>query len=243
LCPEVPSWLRLTGARCAADVILSLQGVKGKHRDRICICCSLRGESDLFLSTIFIYYFMILLSIPNWTVIMFFIFALLLGGVLLLLFWSANYLYIKKTDTEISGKKYVAVVLTNDKSIYFSGVMFLIMYLKKNKIPYKLMKEFDIKKFQEFIYDTNCYGLYVLGHGVRHGLKISNNEILYYCNFKDAPIKEFVVQLHCNEYGGESLADIIALNKDKSYVPDGFQSCYANLVYFTNLYRRPPKNI
>ncbi len=191
---------------------------------------------------------MALLPLPNWIIVgiinvLLLIFVVLL---LLLLFLMANYLYIKETVDSTGGEKYVAVVLTNksfnDLLIYLSGIMFLTMYLKKNKIPYKLMKEFDIKKFQEFIYDTNCYGLYVLGHGVRHGLKISNNEILYYCNFKDAPKKEFVVQLHCNEYGGESLADIIALNKDKSYVPDGFRSCYANLVYFINLYRRPPKN-
>jgi len=97
------------------------------------------------------------------------------------------------------------------------------------------MKRFDFNKFKEYIYDPNCYGLYILGHGVRHGLKIGKSRILQYSEFKDAPKKEFVVQLHCNGYGGESLVDIIATNKDKSFLNDGFRSVYDNLIYFIGL--------
>ncbi|MCZ7393521.1 MAG: hypothetical protein ABOK23_02880 [Candidatus Methanoperedens sp.] len=195
---------------------------------------------------------MVLLLSTNWFIasiidgIIYGIYGLMFAIFSLLSFWMANYLYTKKIDDEINGEEYVAVVLTNksfnDKIfIYFCGVMFLLMYLKKNKISYKVMKEFDIEKFKGFIYDPNCYGLYIIGHGIRHGLRISNNEILYYCSFKDAPKKEFVQQLHCNQYGGESLADIIASNKEKSFAPDGFRSVYANLSYFIHLYRLPLK--
>lgn len=159
------------------------------------------------------------------------IFGLLLGVILYELYEFTlgliNYSYIKKVEEEgkKKGEKYVAVVLTNksfkDKLfIYPSGIKLLLMYIKKNKIPYILMKKFDIKKFRELIYDEKCYGLYIIGHGCRHGLKIDKNEMLYYCSFKDAPKKEFVVQLHCNHGGGESLADAIALNKNKSHVMD-----------------------
>ncbi|MCK4475162.1 MAG: hypothetical protein KAU16_00355 [Methanophagales archaeon] len=137
-------------------------------------------------------------------------------------------------------EKYVAVVLTNksfhDKCfIYLSGIRLLRKYFFKNGISYVLMKKFNIKKFEEFIYDENCYGLYIIGHGCRHGLKIDKNEMLYYCSFKDAPKKDFVVQLHCNHGGGESLADIIALNKDKSYVSDNYRYPWSNWIYFHRL--------
>jgi|GEM_PF-3732588 len=57
----------------------------------------------------------------------------------LLLFWMINYYYINyKTKDEFERGKYRAVVLTNtdlnDKLIYLSGIMFLIMYFKKAPI-------------------------------------------------------------------------------------------------------------
>lgn len=160
-----------------------------------------------------------------------------------------NYAYIKKVEEKgkKKGEKYVAVVLTNkileDKLfIYPSGIKLLLMCIKKNKIPYILMKKFDIKKFRELIYDEKCYRLYIIGHGCRHGLKVDKNEMLYYCSFKDAPKKEFVAQLHCNHNGGESLADIIALNKDKSYVTDKKRYTWMNRRYCRKLLKdtKPP---
>ncbi len=167
--------------------------------------------------------------------------SIITAAILVGLFWLINGYYVNKAKDESDGEKYEAVVLTNkyfkDKYfIYLSGIMFLIMYLKKNKIPYKLMKKFDKKKFQEFIYDNSCHGLYIIGHGIRHGLNIDKNEILYYCSFKGAPPKKFVKQLHCNNFGGESLADIIAPNKD-SFVSDGYRRAYENLYYFIRLYQ------
>jgi hypothetical protein len=158
-------------------------------------------------------------------------------------FWGlVNWYYIRKSTGGKMGVKYVAVVFTNktfrDKwFIYCSGVILLLKYLEKTGTPYILMKEFDIQKFREIIYDENCYGLYIIGHGMRHGLKISKEEMLYYCSFRDAPKKEFVVQLHCNHLGGESLADIIAKDKEKSYVSGGLRHVIPNTLYFLELLR------
>ncbi len=171
---------------------------------------------------------------------------ILLMGVSEILFLILNYIYINKAKDEYNEERYEAVVLTNkswqDKyPIYSSGVMFLLMHLKKNKKSYKLMKKFDRQKFNEFIYDANCYGLYIIGHGTRHSLKVGKGtkeeEVLEYSKFKDAPKKEFVVQLHCNRDGGESLADILASNKHLSFVPNGYRYVGENLLYFIRKYQ------
>ena len=158
-------------------------------------------------------------------------------------FWKVNADYVNKVVDESKTGEYIGVVLTNlsrkDKNfIYLSGIMFLIKYLQNNNIPYKLIQKFDKEQFEEFIYDTNCKGLYIIGHGVRHGLVVGKNEMLYYGSFKDAPKnKKFVVQLHCNTHAGESLADIIAPNMPQSFVPDGCRYTNENLSYFLNLYK------
>lgn len=156
-------------------------------------------------------------------------------------FYVINRNYIEKTEDKLSGDKYVAVVLTNkswrDKiMVYLSGVMFLVMHLKKNEKPYKLMKKFDINKFNEFIYDINCQGLYILGHGARDRLKVGN-ELIYYSEFKDAPKKDFIEQLHCNNSDGESLADIIAPKTPPSFVSKGYRYAGENFLYFIRLYQ------
>ena len=169
-----------------------------------------------------------------------FIVILILTNILVA-FYIINRYYIDKTEDKFSGDKYVAVVLTNkscrDKiMVYLSGVMFLVMYLKKNEKPYKLMKKFDINKFNEFIYDINCQGLYILGHGARDRLKVGN-ELIYYSEFKDAPKKDFIEQLHCNNGDGESLADIIAPTESTSFVSNGYRYAGENFLYFIHLYQ------
>ncbi len=170
---------------------------------------------------------------------------ILLGSAALHLLWYAiNWIFIKKVKDENYGEKYVGVVLTNNSpsdkyAVYGSGILLLIKYLKKKHYSFKIIKKFDRQKFNEFIYDANCYGFYIIGHGTRHSLKVGKGtkeeEVFEYSKFKDAPKKEFVVQLHCNTDGGESLSDIIATNKDKSYVPPGKQLIYYNNIYFLKL--------
>lgn len=167
---------------------------------------------------------------------------LIICSIILLCFGIANENYIKRAKEESIGEKYIAVVLTNKSSrdeefIYPSGIMFLIKHLERSKKPYKIMKRFDFNKFKNFVYDVNCRGLYIIGHGTRHSLKIDKREILEYSLFKgyNSPPKDFVVQLHCNHDGGESLADIIAPNTPNSFVSDSYRHIADNLLYFIRL--------
>lgn len=171
-----------------------------------------------------------LLGIISWIIV--------IGVPIIHLIWCFyNWNYIKKVGNTNNGDKYVGVVLTNNNIfdkifIYGSGISLLIKGLQKNHTSYKIIKKFELEEFNKFIYDEKCVGVYIIGHGMRHGLKIAKNNVLFYCNFKDAPKKEFVVQLHCNQYNGESLADIIANNENKSYVSDGYRWIYDNNIYF-----------
>ena len=140
-------------------------------------------------------------------------------------FWFfANYHYLKIAPEEFKVKNnYVGIVVTTTNLqlykyifIYGSGILLLIEYLKRKNQPFKLLKKFDKTKFKDMVYDKKCKGLYILGHGIKHGLRISEDEVLYYCEFADAPKKDFVIQLHCNHLKGKSLAEYLHANEDFS---------------------------
>ena len=57
-----------------------------------------------------------------------------------------------------------------------------------------------------------------MGHGQRHGVKVNNKELVYYCEFEKSPKKKFIAQLHCNHYGGKSLVEYISQDSIKSFV-------------------------
>jgi len=142
-------------------------------------------------------------------------------AMLMIPFWFfINYLYLQIAPEEFKIKdKYVGVVVTTTNLarykylfIYGSGIFLLIEYLKRKNQPFKLLKKFDKKKFDDMIYDENCRGLYILGHGSRHGLSISKDEMLYYCEYANAPKKAkkvFIIQLHCNHLKGKPLAEYL----------------------------------
>jgi hypothetical protein len=167
-----------------------------------------------------------------------------------LLFWSFfNSLYIEKNSISKNfdkNKKYIAVVITTSYiskynffkliPIHANGLFFLIKHMEKKKVAYKIFNRADIATFKDIIYDNNCYGMYILGHGMRYGLIISKNEIINYQNFANAPKKEFIVQLHCNHGYGKSLVDYLATDKKKSYAGNTTRNTFDDLFYFFVLY-------
>ena len=140
-------------------------------------------------------------------------------------FWLfVNYFYLKIVPEEFRiTERYVGVVITTTNLtvyryifVYASGIFLLIEYLKRKNQPFKLLRKFDKKKFSDMIYDKNCKGLYILGHGTRHGLRVSKDEMVYYCEFANAPKKEFIIQLHCNHLRGKSLVEYLDAQSDFS---------------------------
>lgn len=184
-----------------------------------------------FVSLFVVVFLLMIISI--WTVVM-----------LAIPFWFfVNYFYLKIAPEEFKTKdKYVGVVVTSTNLpvykyifIYASGIFLLIEYLKRKNQPFKLLKKFDKKKFSDMIYDVNCTGLYILGHGSRHGLRVSEDEMIYYCEFANAPKKEFVIQLHCNHLRGKSLVEYLDAHSDFSM--DATRTVNDNQNYLFNKLR------
>lgn len=174
--------------------------------------------------------FFVLFIIPFWVVAM-----------LAVPFWFlVNYFYLKIVPEEYKiNEKYVGVVVTTTNLpiikyifIYESGVFLLIEYLKRKNQPFKLLKKFDKKKFSDMIYDRNCTGLYIIGHGSRHGLRISKEEMIYYCEYATAPTKDFVIQLHCNHLRGKSLAEYLDAYSD--FPLETVRKVIDNQIYFSD---------
>jgi len=179
-------------------------------------------ESSMVILFLFILIFLpllLLIVITPYSLILVPIWA---SGMMPPLWLFINYRYLKIAPEEFRIKdNYVGVVITSTnlelhqyRFIYGSGILLLIEYLKRKNQPFKLLKNFDKAKFKEMIDDKKCNGMYILGHGLRHGLRISKDEVCFYCEFKDAPKKDFIIQLHCNHLKGKSLADFLHAKED-----------------------------
>ncbi len=82
----------------------------------------------------------------------------------------------------------------------------LLKTLKTEGLPFKIIIPQNEKQFCKEMSNLKAKIIFVFGHGVRHGVRISYN-MIYYCKFKRIHSKKYVVQMHCNEYGGKSLKD------------------------------------
>jgi hypothetical protein len=73
-------------------------------------------------------------------------------------------------------------------------------------IKYKLYTPSNEEEAKKAIEDPDVTHLWIFGHGVKHGLTVGK-KMLYYCEVKSIPPKEFIGQYHCNFLGGKSLGD------------------------------------
>jgi len=203
------------------------------------------------LSLIFLPFFTVLFLLVNYSALnliqngllyfsVIFLFTLTILATTYLFSLFANIRYLKNAPSEYLVKKeYIGMIVTTNKLrldrylfIYFSDIMMLIECLKRKNQPFKLLTKFDKKRFRNMIYDKNCKGLYILGHGRRHGILISEDEMLYYCEYKDAPKKDFVVQLHCNHMKGKSLGDYLCAKE--SFPTNKMRMVHENREYTHN---------
>lgn len=131
----------------------------------------------------------------------------------------------KNPELSIKNRKYVAIVLANDYYpwrfvTYSFRIDKIIRYLKKKNKPYKVFTRITPNKLKEITEDKMVKGIILFGHGQKHGIKLSKKKVFYYCEAGKSPKKEFVMQFHCNHYGGTSLVDYIGKDKDKCFVND-----------------------
>jgi hypothetical protein len=128
------------------------------------------------------------------------------------------------------GEKYTGIVIYHNKYIdkkalttYIASPMLLIEYLKRKSTPFKLVVDPDYKGFKKLIADPNCNKLYILGHGRLYRLITGpeKEDTIWYKDFIGYPLKEKVVQLHCNHRDWfiknrdlKSLTDILDAKSD-----------------------------
>ena len=154
--------------------------------------------------------------------------------------YRINKVYTKNIPTEFNyteGEEYVGVVIANKgfrfnkyTAIYNGAILLLIEFLRNENKPLKIVKEASREEVSRLIRDQNCKELFLIGHGRRYGIKLSQKEILTYADFKGAHKKDRVEQLHCCHKGGSSLAEILgAEEKFKSYKK---RNCEELIGYF-----------
>ena len=103
---------------------------------------------------------------------------------------------------------------------YSLEILTIIDYLKLkgNEFSVNIIKEKE--DLDKIMFDKNVKEIYLLGHGRRHSFKLKDGEVIDYCRYKDCT-KDFVFQLHCNHDGGESLAEYVVPEKNKSICVPG----------------------
>jgi len=135
-----------------------------------------------------------------------------------------NWWYLRKNSELDPEKNHIAIILCNGYMperilAYKEDIPKLIKYFKKRNWPYKVYFGVNTKtKLVKIINNPKTTIIYLLGHGIRHGIRINQKEIVYYCEFLKSPRKKFIAQLHCNHMGGRSLVEYISKNSISGFV-------------------------
>lgn len=151
-----------------------------------------------------------------------------------------RWLYLKKNSEKIKDKKHIAILLCNNYMpekilTYRMNISKLVKYFRKKDWSYKIYFNTNKEKLVKVINDPNATILYIIGHGQRHGVRVNKKEIVYYCEFEKSPRKKFIAQLHCNHYGGKSLADYISENSIKGFVTNKKLTSYSIDKFIDNV--------
>ena len=110
-----------------------------------------------------------------------------------------------------------------------------LRYLEKtfentNK-DYKIFQKINEPIFKTVISDIKCQELYLLGHGSKGTFSVSSDKTqndwkINYSEYKNHRKKRIIAQLHCagihHGTNDESLVDLLAIEKDNSYVANGY---------------------
>jgi hypothetical protein len=131
--------------------------------------------------------------------------------------------YLQKNSELNSNKKHIAIILCNDylpekMLIYRQNLKKLVKYFKKNNWAYKIYFNTNRVKLNQIINNKKATIIYIIGHGNRHGVKLNNKEMAYYCEFEKYPKKDFIALLHCTHNTGKSLVDYISKDSTKAFI-------------------------
>lgn len=152
----------------------------------------------------------------------------------------------------VEDNEYSAVLIGNnlkwgkniDTFVGACGLCLLIIYFKNTNKNYIICQKVGKSHFDKFILDDKkCQELYILGHGSKGTFSIDkktdeNDGKIDYSEYKDAPKKRVIAQLHCantvTKGNNESLMDLLAIDKERSYVGSGYIFFFNEWWYYLN---------
>jgi len=157
--------------------------------------------------------------------------------------------YLRKNSELNPNKNHIAIILANDYLpekvlIYRQDLKKLIKHFKEKDWAYKIYFRVDARRLKRIINDPKTTILYLIGHGNRHGIKINNKEMVYFCEFAESPKKEFIAHLHCTNNTGKSLVDYISKDSTKGFITNKRISTFGvdkffNKVIKSDVHRGP----
>jgi hypothetical protein len=126
-------------------------------------------------------------------------------------------------------KDHIAIIYPSDSENNYpklkkDGILPLIEHYKNIKQNYKLYYCYLTEDFLRLIKSQNTKGIHIFGHGRIDSLLFKDG-IVQYRELKNAPVKEFVAQWHCNHGDGGSLGKYIG---KKYYAPPGKRNAWQN---------------
>lgn len=138
--------------------------------------------------------------------------------------------HLKKYDQNIP-RKTVIVLASSDwhrlkswviPNYFNSEIKVLTNYLEKKGDKFSFYTNATILNVHEIMGNKDIREVYFYGHGTSHVFQLSNNEILYYCDFSDYDKynKDYIYQVHCGTPDGKSLVDYVVpeKNRDKCFL-------------------------
>ncbi len=139
------------------------------------------------------------------------------------IFILPQWYYLHKNFELNSNKNHIAIILCNDYMpekllIYRQNLKKLVKFFRKKNWAYKIYFNTDRANLKKIINNPKARVIYLIGHGNRHGIKLNNKEMAYYCEFEKSPKKDFIALLHCTHNTGKSLVDYISKDSTKAFI-------------------------
>jgi len=140
-------------------------------------------------------------------------------------------------------KSYGPLFFLKNIFVYCSGVELLKEGFEEQHKPYIIYRCSSPKDVKEVIKIKEADKVWIIGHGFKHGISFGK-ERLYYCDLEKCYKKSYIMQLHCNEYGGRSLIDYLCEtkeSKEKSFVCDCTRDFYENREFIQKILEKMRK--
>lgn len=135
--------------------------------------------------------------------------------------------------------EYSAILIGNNVSwskklhvnMSICGLKYLEKSFENTHKDYKIFQKIDEPIFNTIVSDNKCQELYLLGHGSKGTFSVSSDKTqndweINYSEYKNHRKKRIIAQLHCagihHGTNDESLVDLLAIEKDNSYVANGY---------------------